>query len=178
LIVNRQDYNTLVLDGCGWRESWWYHWGAEDVDFISQLRTRFIIHRPLLAGFSHRNSKGSRTSNPGYYKAKNTFPDFLPVVPISRVENDATSRRHILAFVRAKVPSAEFEGDGTPIFRTYSAIAQLSASLYSVYGTKGELVVVSRAEAETTAFEQPYFRKAYKNTYGLHDPREHSMEQW
>jgi hypothetical protein len=37
------DYWDMVREGGGWREAWWYRYGAEDLDFASQLHKRLIV---------------------------------------------------------------------------------------------------------------------------------------
>jgi glycosyltransferase involved in cell wall biosynthesis len=170
------DYNDLVLDGCGWRESWWYHWGAEDMDMSQQLRTRFFVLRPRLAGFKHRNSKGSRTSNPGYYADINKYPDYIPVIPVSLPVENKFVREKLVTFARAELPSLEFEDSA--VILTTNGLQELSTSFYSIWAAKGELVIVSRAEAEGEFYVQDAWRLRERLMYGMYDPRQHSMVPW
>jgi hypothetical protein len=174
------DYNALVMDGCGWRESWWYHSGAEDVDMVHQLRNRLIIHRPTLEGFVHRDSAGSRASNPAYYKHSNTYPDVLPVVPVSLPvgQTNAVLRPKLIAFARKKVPSLNFK-DSAHILAT-GGLAELTSTMYSIWATSGQIVVVSRAEAEAETYVQGESRRSGAALMygGLYDPRDHSMVPW
>jgi hypothetical protein len=146
------DYNALVLDGCGWRESWWYFSGGMDIDMMHQLRNRLIIHRPMLEGLLYIGSAGSRTSNPTYYKHSNTYqqqyPDGFPIVPISQPigQENAVLRPKLLTFLRKKVPSLKFED--TAYILVTSGLPELTSTMYSIWATTGQIVVVSRAEAE------------------------------
>ena len=132
------DYVTMD----GWREKWWYRWGAEDIDMIAQIQQKLVIFRPRIDRYVHvgttsssssttstsnlptqinaKNAKSkqiinavtenfgfpsletspkssnlatiastdSRKRNPTYYKEKNLYPDYLPVVPVSELVED------------------------------------------------------------------------------------------
>jgi hypothetical protein len=174
------DYNALVLDGCGWRESWWYFSGGMDIDMMHQLRNRLIIHRPMLEGLMYIGSAGSRTSNPTYYKHSNTYPDNLPIVPISQPigQENAVLRPKLLTFLRKKVPSLKFED--TAYILVTGGLPELTSTMYSIWAATAQIVVVSRAEAEAETYVQsPWRRKSAGLVYGgLYDPRDHSMESW
>jgi hypothetical protein len=164
-----QDYNELVQDKGGWRESWWFRWGAEDVDMAAQLNHRFIVHRPRVANYRHLSHR-SRSKNPGYYTRKNMYPDFLPVVPISEVEENQEMIQEIFAFISTTYPGTEFQ---ETVWRTPSP-PPLMVNFYSVWTIHGELMVVSCRTPKGKPYSQPKFRR----TFPAEDPRTHSMAHW
>lgn len=177
-----EDYDALVARHGGWREHWWYRWGAEDVDMIQQLQSQLIIHRPRVDGYAHVSGKETRVKNPAYYEAKNSWPGDLPVVPVSeslllrRPEKgdpamgakkddahrllagvDDVLRRRLEAFVRKSTrrPLEKFDG---VVWRT-AARPQDDTVLFSLWTRpEGRLRVVAQAKPEHDAYAQPAFR--------------------
>jgi glycosyltransferase involved in cell wall biosynthesis len=168
-----RDYNSIARESTGgWRESWWYKWGAEDCDMAVQLQERFIVLRPRLERYRHIAHKTSRAKNPGYYSARNMYPDFLPVVPVSEVEEDTWMKKEVMQFIHSHIPGHKF---GEVMWRTPSP-PPLAVNFYSVWTSTGELVTVSCRIPKGThyRYEQPKFRR----THPAHDPRAHSMARW
>ena len=172
-----EDYDLLVARRGGWREHWWYRWGAEDVDMIQQLQSQLIIHRPRVDGYAHVSGQETRTKNPAYYESKNSWPDVLPVVPVSEslllfsegVEKadekldlltgaDEALRRRLEAFVRTKTRRPQEKFDRV-VWRT-PARPRDDTVLFSLWTVpEGKLRVVAQAKPEHGAYDQPAFRR-------------------
>jgi hypothetical protein len=91
------DYSRLVALGrgspdTGYRESWWYRWGAEDVDMVAQLQQIGLhVHRrrtPWMFHVNDQSKNATRAKNPAYYNQRNRYPKALPIVPLTRRVTD------------------------------------------------------------------------------------------
>ena len=153
-----EDYESLVSKHGGWREKWWYRFGAEDVDMIHQLQSDLIIHRPRVEGYIHTSTQETRLKNPAYYKKKNIWPYDLPVVPISEAlawpndknesvantyaAEDSDLRAQLQAFIRKQLHRPDEKYDDT-VWRTPSRPEE-NVELFSLWTSpEGQLRVVS-----------------------------------
>jgi hypothetical protein len=146
----------------GWREKWWYKWGAEDVDIITQIQKKLLIHRPKVENYLHLGSKKSRKHNGNYYKGKNLYPSYLPVVPITDVMNnngeDSNMIKKIKTFIINNNNKYNYEFD-TIVWRTQMR-PEDATIIYSLWETKNdELIIVSMARPEAPQYNQPEWRK-------------------
>jgi hypothetical protein len=48
----------------------------------------FFFYAALTTSYFHVGKAETRTRNPGYYRQRNLYPNFLPVVPLSEVVRD------------------------------------------------------------------------------------------
>jgi hypothetical protein len=103
------DYRVAVAEGGGWRDRWWYRYGAEDLDMAKQLHHRLIIHRPRVDGLIYNLDSHSRNTNTAYYAAKNLWPQELPAIPSSFRVTDPHVVAKVNALANALVTTAATE---------------------------------------------------------------------
>ena len=144
----------------GWREKWWYRWGAEDVDMITQVQKKLIVLRPRINEYLHVAKKRSRETNPIYYKKKNLYPDFLPIVPVSEVVEDSSMVEQVWSSIREHRPQAmNFKPD---VWRTeMRPIDKLV--IFSTWEIDTRILhLVSMARPEAPIYKQPKWRMRKK----------------
>jgi glycosyltransferase involved in cell wall biosynthesis len=141
----------------GWREKWWYRWGAEDIDMITQVQKNLIVLRPRINEYLHVAKKNSREKNPIYYNKKNLYPDFLPVVPVSEIVEDASMVEQVWSSIREHRPQAtNFEPD---VWRTEMRPMD-KLVIFSTWEIDTRILhLVSMARPEAPTYEQPTWRK-------------------
>jgi hypothetical protein len=100
------DYRVAVAEGGGWRDRWWYRYGAEDLDMAKQLHHRLVVHRPRVDGLIYNVDSYSRSTNTAYYAAKNMWPQELPAIPSSLRVTDPHAVAKVMALANALITTA------------------------------------------------------------------------
>ena len=149
------DYGKLEA---GWRESWWYKWGAEDVDMVQQLGEKLFVFRPHVDGYVHTGNSGTRSRNSAYYKNKNVWPFPLPVVPITTEVTDERNRQMLIDFTQkhAGTPPAAF----SPIILRTPSIPYIGKTIFTLWSEDGNDVYFISIPRERDEYKQPSYRES------------------